>query len=39
MRIKQPASTLKNKPYINNLKLSIYCKSFPGICRRVCFYV
>jgi len=39
MRIKQPASDLKNKPNINNWKLSIYCKSFRGICRRVCFYV
>jgi len=29
----------KNKPNINNWKLSIYCKSFRGICRRVCFYV
>jgi len=41
MRIKQPASALKNKPNINNSNLSnsIYCKSFRGICRRVCFYV
>jgi len=39
MRIKQPASILKNKPNINNWKLSIYCKSFRGICWQVCFYV
>jgi len=39
MRIKQPASALKNKLNINNKKLSIYCKSFRGICRRACFYV
>jgi len=39
MRIKQPASTLKNKHNINKWKLSISCKSFRGICRRVCFYV
>jgi len=39
MRIKQLASALKNKPNINNWKLSIYCKSFRGICQRVCFYL
>jgi len=34
MRIK-PASALKNNsPNINNWNLSIYCKSFRGICRR-----
>jgi len=39
MRIEQPASALKNKPNINNRNLSIYCKSFRAICRRVCFYL
>jgi len=39
MRIKQPASALKNKLNINNWNLSIYWKSFRGICRRVCFYL
>jgi len=40
MRIKQPASALKNKPpKINNRNLSIYCKSFREICRRVFFYL
>jgi len=29
----------KNKPNINNWNLSIYCKSFRGISRRVCFYL
>jgi len=40
MRIKQPASALKNNPFIiNNWKLSVYCKSFRGICRQVCLHL
>jgi len=40
MHVKQPASALKNEPpNINNRNLSIYCKSFRGICRPVCFYL
>jgi len=40
MRIKQLASALKKKPpNINNQNLSIYCKRFREICRRVCLYL
>jgi len=39
MRIKQPASALKNKLKINNWNLSSYWKRFGGICRRVYFYL
>jgi len=39
MRIKQPASALKNNPQNNNQNLSIFCESFREICKRVWFYL